>query len=147
RVKPPRSTAHPPLFQVMFDWHNTPARALTMPGLTVSVARTETTTSQYDLVLSMQERNGDIVGHLNYATALFDEQTARRYARYWRRLLEGMTAGSANVSVARLPLLDEAEREQVVHEWNATERVYPIRQCIHQLFEAQAARTPNAIAI
>ncbi|APF95483.1 non-ribosomal peptide synthetase [Burkholderia pseudomallei] len=147
RVKPPRSTAHPPLFQVMFDWHNTPARALTMPGLTVSVASTETTTSQYDLVLSMQERNGDIVGHLNYATALFDEQTARRYARYWRRLLEGMTAGSANVSVARLPLLDEAEREQVVHEWNATERVYPIRQCIHQLFEAQAARTPNAIAI
>ncbi|AFI69977.1 D-alanine--poly(phosphoribitol) ligase, subunit 1 [Burkholderia pseudomallei] len=147
RVKPPRSTAHPPLFQVMFDWHNTPARALTMPGLTVSVARTETTTSQYDLVLSMQERNGDIVGHLNYATALFDEQTARRYARYWRRLLEGMTAGSANVSVARLPLLDEAEREQVVHEWNATERAYPIRQCIHQLFEAQAARTPNAIAI
>ncbi|MFA8408516.1 amino acid adenylation domain-containing protein [Burkholderia pseudomallei] len=147
RVKPPRSTAHPPLFQVMFDWHNTPARALTMPGLTVSVARTETTTSQYDLVLSMQERNGDIVGHLNYATALFDEQTVRRYARYWRRLLEGMTAGSANVSVARLPLLDEAEREQVVHEWNATERVYPIRQCIHQLFEAQAARTPNAIAI
>ncbi|MBF3605392.1 hypothetical protein ISG10_36975, partial [Burkholderia pseudomallei] len=75
RVKPPRSTAHPPLFQVMFDWHNTPARALTMPGLTVSVASTETTTSQYDLVLSMQERNGDIVGHLNYATALFDEQT------------------------------------------------------------------------
>ncbi|AJX20475.1 non-ribosomal peptide synthetase [Burkholderia pseudomallei] len=147
RVKPPRSTAHPPLFQVMFDWHNTPARALTMPGLTVSVARTETTTSQYDLVLSMQERNGDIVGHLNYATALFDEQTARRYARYWRRLLEGMTAGSANVSVARLPLLDETEREQVVHEWNATERAYPIRQCIHQLFEAQAARTPNAIAI
>ncbi|RPA01073.1 non-ribosomal peptide synthetase [Burkholderia pseudomallei] len=147
RVKPPRSTAHPPLFQVMFDWHNTPARALTMPGLTVSVARTETTTSQYDLVLSMQERNGDIVGHLNYATALFDEQTARRYARYWRRLLEGMTAGSANVSVARLPLLDEAEREQVVHEWNATKRAYPIRQCIHQLFEAQAARTPNAIAI
>ncbi|RAQ81867.1 non-ribosomal peptide synthetase, partial [Burkholderia pseudomallei] len=147
RVKPPRSTAHPPLFQVMFDWHNTPARALTMPGLTVSVASTETTTSQYDLVLSMQERNGDIVGHLNYATALFDEQTVRRYARYWRRLLEGMTAGSANVSVARLPLLDEAEREQVVHEWNATERVYPIRQCIHQLFEAQAARTPNAIAI
>ncbi|WP_280985373.1 AMP-binding protein [Burkholderia pseudomallei] len=44
-------------------------------------------------------------------------------------------------------MLDEAEREQVVHEWNATERAYPIRQCIHQLFEAQAARTPNAIAI
>ncbi|MET5013061.1 hypothetical protein AAHH80_38965, partial [Burkholderia pseudomallei] len=77
RVKPPRSTAHPPLFQVLFDWHNSPARALSMPGLTVSVARTETTTSQYDLVLSMLERYGDIVGPLTYATALFDEQTAR----------------------------------------------------------------------
>ncbi|CAJ3346542.1 syringomycin synthetase [Burkholderia pseudomallei] len=66
---------------------------------------------------------------------------------YWCRLLEGMTAGPANVSVARLPLLDEAERKQVVYEWNATERDYPIEQCIHQLFEAQVDRKPEAIAL
>ncbi|MET5115392.1 AMP-binding protein, partial [Burkholderia pseudomallei] len=45
------------------------------------------------------------------------------------------------------PLLDEAEREQVVLVWNAKERAFTIRQFIHQLFEAQAARTRNAIAI
>ncbi|MBM5582289.1 hypothetical protein GSH08_34025, partial [Burkholderia pseudomallei] len=72
-------------------------------------------TAQFELTLSLQEAGDDIVGHLNYASALFDESTVRRYVTYWCRLLEGMTAGSANVSVARLPLLDEAERKQVVY--------------------------------
>ncbi|PNW89156.1 AMP-binding protein, partial [Burkholderia pseudomallei] len=45
------------------------------------------------------------------------------------------------------PLLDEAERKQVVYAWNATERDYPIEQCIHQLFEAQVDRKPEAIAL
>ncbi|WP_122938674.1 non-ribosomal peptide synthetase, partial [Burkholderia pseudomallei] len=147
RVKPPRSTAHPPLFQVMFVWQNMPAGELTIPGLTIRAVETPLQTAQFELTLSLQEAGDDIVGHLNYASALFDESTVRRYVTYWCRLLEGMTAGSANVSVARLPLLDEAERKQVVYAWNATERDYPIEQCIHQLFEAQVDRKPEAIAL
>ncbi|CPH88031.1 syringomycin synthetase [Burkholderia pseudomallei] len=147
RVKPPRSTAHPPLFQVMFVWQNMPAGELTIPGLTIRAVETPLQTAQFELTLSLQEAGDDIVGHLNYASALFDESTVRRYVTYWCRLLEGMTAGPANVSVARLPLLDEAERKQVVYEWNATERDYPIEQCIHQLFEAQVDRKPEAIAL
>ncbi|WP_280613103.1 non-ribosomal peptide synthetase [Burkholderia pseudomallei] len=147
RVKPPRSTAHPPLFQVMFVWQNMPAGELTIPGLTIRAVETPLQTAQFELTLSLQEAGDDIVGHLNYASALFDESTVRRYVTYWRRLLEGMTAGSANASVARLPLLDEAERKQVVYAWNATERDYPIEQCIHQLFEAQVDRKPEAIAL
>ncbi|RPA01074.1 non-ribosomal peptide synthetase [Burkholderia pseudomallei] len=147
RVKPPRSTAHSPLFQVMFVWQNMPAGELTIPGLTIRAVETPLQTAQFELTLSLQEAGDDIVGHLNYASALFDESTVRRYVTYWCRLLEGMTAGSANVSVARLPLLDEAERKQVVYEWNATERDYPIEQCIHQLFEAQVDRKPEAIAL
>ncbi|AIV69821.1 D-alanine--poly(phosphoribitol) ligase, subunit 1 [Burkholderia pseudomallei MSHR62] len=147
RVKPPRSTAHPPLFQVMFVWQNMPAGELTIPGLTIRAVETPLQTAQFELTLSLQEAGDDIVGHLNYASALFDESTVRRYVTYWCRLLEGMTAGPANVSVARLPLLDEAERKQVVYAWNATERDYPIEQCIHQLFEAQVDRKPEAIAL
>ncbi|MBF3635927.1 hypothetical protein ISF70_30480, partial [Burkholderia pseudomallei] len=71
----------------------------------------------------------------------------RRYVTYWRRLLEGMTAGAADQTIVGLPLLDEAERKQVVYAWNATERDYPIEQCIHQLFEAQVDRKPEAIAL
>ncbi|MCE2042722.1 AMP-binding protein, partial [Burkholderia pseudomallei] len=104
-------------------------------------------TAQFELTLSLQEAGDDIVGHLNYASALFDESTVRRYVTYWCRLLEGMTAGAADQTIVGLPLLDEAERKQVVYEWNATERDYPIEQCIHQLFEAQVDRKPEAIAL
>ncbi|KGX12455.1 D-alanine--poly(phosphoribitol) ligase, subunit 1 [Burkholderia pseudomallei] len=147
RVKPPRSTAHPPLFQVMFVWQNMPARELTIPGLTIRAVETPLQTAQFELTLSLQEAGDDIVGHLNYASALFDESTVRRYVTYWRRLLEGMTAGAADQTIVGLPLLDEAERKQVVYAWNATERDYPIEQCIHQLFEAQVDRKPEAIAL
>ncbi|WP_082248787.1 non-ribosomal peptide synthetase, partial [Burkholderia pseudomallei] len=147
RVKPPRSTAHSPLFQVMFVWQNMPAGELTIPGLTIRAVETPLQTAQFELTLSLQEAGDDIVGHLNYASALFDESTVRRYVTYWRRLLEGMTAGAADQTIVGLPLLDEAERKQVVYEWNATERDYPIEQCIHQLFEAQVDRKPEAIAL
>nr|WP_319005511.1 non-ribosomal peptide synthetase [Burkholderia pseudomallei] len=147
RVKPPRSTAHPPLFQVMFVWQNMPAGELTIPGLTIRAVETPLQTAQFELTLSLQEAGDDIVGHLNYASALFDESTVRRYVTYWCRLLEGMTAGAADQTIVGLPLLDEAERKQVVYAWNATERDYPIEQCIHQLFEAQVDRKPEAIAL
>ncbi|WP_195845660.1 non-ribosomal peptide synthetase, partial [Burkholderia pseudomallei] len=112
RVKPPRSTAHPPLFQVMFVWQNMPAGELTIPGLTIRAVETPLQTAQFELTLSLQEAGDDIVGHLNYASALFDESTVRRYVTYWRRLLEGMTAGAADQTIVGLPLLDEAERKQ-----------------------------------
>ncbi|ABA53167.1 non-ribosomal peptide synthetase [Burkholderia pseudomallei] len=147
RVKPPRSTAHPPLFKVMFVWQNMPAGELTIPGLTIRAVETPLQTAQFELTLSLREAGDDIVGHLNYASALFDESTVRRYVTYWRRLLEGMTAGAADQTIVGLPLLDEAERKQVVYAWNATERDYPIEQCIHQLFEAQVDRKPEAIAL
>ncbi|WP_154394390.1 AMP-binding protein, partial [Burkholderia pseudomallei] len=140
-------TAHPPLFQVMFVWQNMPAGELTIPGLTIRAVETPLQTAQFELTLSLREAGDDIVGHLNYASALFDESTVRRYVTYWCRLLEGMTAGAADQTIVGLPLLDEAERKQVVYAWNATERDYPIEQCIHQLFEAQVDRKPEAIAL
>ncbi|MET5115205.1 condensation domain-containing protein, partial [Burkholderia pseudomallei] len=79
RVKPPRSTAHPPLFQVMFVWQNMPAGELTIPGLTIRAVETPLQTAQFELTLSLREAGDDIVGHLNYASALFDESTVRRY--------------------------------------------------------------------
>ncbi|CAJ5196864.1 non-ribosomal peptide synthase [Burkholderia pseudomallei] len=124
-----------------------PAGELTIPGLTIRAVETPLQTAQFELTLSLREAGDDIVGHLNYASALFDESTVRRYVTYWCRLLEGMTAGAADQTIVGLPLLDEAERKQVVYAWNATERDYPIEQCIHQLFEAQVDRKPEAIAL
>src|SRR5579871_3071787 len=123
-VKPPRSTGHTPLFQVMLDWNNTPESRLKMPGLRVSQWESEQKTAQFDLTLILQESAEGIVGELNYATALFDKGTVERYRNYWETLLRAIAEGT-DQPVSRLPLLPEAERRQVVEEFNATEMEYP----------------------
>ncbi|KGV06103.1 AMP-binding enzyme family protein [Burkholderia pseudomallei MSHR4300] len=146
RVKPPRSTAHPPLFQVMFAGR-TCRGGTDDTGADDSRRGDAAADGAVRTDAALQEAGDDIVGHLNYASALFDESTVRRYVTYWCRLLEGMTAGAADQTIVGSPLLDEAERKQVVYAWNATERDYPIEPCIHQLFEAQVDRKPEAIAL
>ena len=102
--------------------------------------------AKFDLTLSLAEAGGRITGGLEYATALFDRATIERHAGYLQRLLEAMVADDAR-AVDRLPLLSDAERHQLLVEWNATEADYPRDKCVHELFEAQAARTPDAIAV
>ncbi|QDQ25470.1 amino acid adenylation domain-containing protein [Chitinimonas arctica] len=146
-LKPPRSLAHTPLFQVMLDWHNTPPAELVMPGLRLTPLVLPQHTAQFDLTLSLQESadGSGIVGSLNYATALFEQATAQRYLDYWTTLLAAMVADDRMVP-ARLPLLSAAEH-QVLRQWNDTARDYPSDACVHRLFEQQVDATPAAIAV
>ncbi|HEV2734941.1 MAG TPA: amino acid adenylation domain-containing protein, partial [Longimicrobiaceae bacterium] len=147
RMQPVRSLAHAPLFQVMFAWQNAPGSGLDLPGLTLApVAGPAQATAKFDLSLALSEAGGRVVGGLTYATSLFERATVERYARYLRRVLEGMAADES-LSVSRLPLLPEAERLQVVQEWNATAAAYPGETCIHRLFESQVERAPDAVAV
>ena len=145
-VQPPRSLAHTPLFQVMFVWQNTPEGRLELPGLTLSPIETTHVTARVDLSLSLGETGEEITGGLEYATSLFEPSTIERYLGYWRQLLEGMVADEKQ-AVDRLPLLSAAERRKVLVDWNDTAADYPADQCIHELFEAQASRTPDAVAV
>jgi amino acid adenylation domain-containing protein len=100
-----------------------------------------------DLTLSLWEGGGTIAGSVTYATALFEQETVERYVGYLRRVLRGMVADESR-PVDRLPLLPEAERRLVLEEWNATGRPYPADGLrVHDLFRAQAARTPHAVAL
>ncbi len=145
-LQPARSLAHTPLFQVMFAWQNAPRGTLELPGLTLSSAAPATSsTAQFDLSLDLHEAGDRIVGGLTYATALFDASTAQRYLGYLRRVLAAMAADDAQ-PVDRLPLLSADERRMVLEEWNQAEE-YPADRCIHALFQAQAERTPAAIAV
>jgi amino acid adenylation domain-containing protein len=145
-VRPPRNLAYAPVFQVMFAWQNTDQTDLELPGLTVAPVRMPCSFAKFDLTLSLAEAGGCITGGLEYATALFDRATVERHAGYLRRVLAVMVADDAQ-AVDQLPLLSEAERRQVLEEWNATAADYPQDKCVHELFEAQAARTPDAIAV
>ena len=146
-MRPSRSLAHNPVFQVMFAWQNAPKGMIDLPGLEVSpFTAVPHDISKFDLTLLLQEEGHRIVGELEYATALYERSTIERYIGYFRRLLGAMVADDRQ-KVDRLPMLPEEEREQLVYEWNATEAEYPRDKCMHELFEEQVERTPNVIAI
>ncbi|HEX6745683.1 MAG TPA: amino acid adenylation domain-containing protein [Longimicrobium sp.] len=147
RLRPARSLAYSPLFQVMFAWHNAPGGALELPGLQLSPADAGArATAKFDLLLSLGEAGGQLVGAVEYATSLFERSTVERWVGYLRAVLEGMAADDGR-SVDRIPILPEAERALVLREFNDTRREYPRDVCVHELFEAQVARTPGAVAV
>jgi len=120
-VKPPRSLARTPVFQVLFDW-NAPAPGLDLPGIAVSQLVAERTTAQFDLSLLL--RDGDaIAGALCYATALFDRPTVERYVGHLQRVLAAMVADD-HQPVSRLPLLTQAERRALLADSAADPRRY-----------------------
>jgi len=147
RVRPVRSLAYTPLFQVMFAWQNAPGESLELPGLqSAPVAEPVEETAKFDLSLTLAPCGDRIVGSLDYATALFDRDTVERHAGYLRRVLAEMVAGDGR-RVEGLALLGADERARVLEEWNRTEAAYPRDRCVHQLVEAQVARTPGAAAL
>ena len=83
---------------------------------------------------------------MEYATDLFDSGTIERLAGNFKTLLEGVAA-EADRPISELPLLSEAERRLLLEEWNETTGDYSKEKCIHQLFEEQAERTPDAAAV
>ena len=145
-VKPPRNFAHTPIFQVMIAWQNYDEGTLSIPGIDAVAVPQVMTTSQFDLLIDLRETEAGVTGILNYATALFDRSTMERYAGYWQQLLRGMVE-DAERPVARLPLLDRVERDQLLHPHDDARRAYPDQSYVHELFEAQAARTPEATAL
>ena len=145
-VRPPRSLAYEPIFQTMFAWQNHDEEPLELPGLTTIPLGAPRLHAKCDLTLSLGEAGGRIVGDLEYSTALFDRETIERHGGYLCRLLEAMAADETQ-AVDRLPLLGEAERHRLLVEWNATETDIPQHTGVHELVEAQAARTPQACAV
>ncbi|HEY6351382.1 MAG TPA: condensation domain-containing protein, partial [Candidatus Angelobacter sp.] len=146
-VRPPRSLAHNPVFQVMFAWQNAPKGTIDLPGVQVSpFTAVPHAISKFDLTLSLQQEGNQIVGELEYSTALYEQSTIERYLGYFRTLLGVMVADDSQ-KVDRLPMLSQEERQQLLYEWNATEVEYPRDKCVHELFEKQVEKAPKATAV
>ena len=146
-LQPKRDLSRSPIFQVMFILQNAPTSALELSGVTLSNLEVDDKTAKFDLMLSMQEEGeGYLSGVLEYNTDLFDASTISRIANHFAELLKSIVEDPQQ-RIDELSLLTSGEREQLIYSWNETAEGYPQQQCLHQLIDAQAARTPSAIAV
>ncbi len=145
-LNPKRSISHNPIFQVMFGLHNTPPLKPELSGLNLTPIEMNTGTSRFDLEVLVRENPNGLGVLAEYSTDLFDESTIERFiARFEVLLCSILTNPDESISV--LPVLTEAERYKIVDEFNDTSKAYPTDKCVHQLFEEQVKRRPDAIAV
>lgn len=145
-VSPERSLAYSPLFQTLFTLQNTPKGQLCLPEASVTPLATDTTTAPFDLSVALEEVDGEWVGALYYATALFDTDTLTQWLTAWTHLLRSMIDQPA-VPLNRLTLLTPDRRTQVLDTFNATTSDYPVDLTLHRLIERQVMLTPDAVAV
>ncbi|WP_244880058.1 condensation domain-containing protein, partial [Pectobacterium betavasculorum] len=144
-LNPTRSLSHNPLFQTMLAWQSSPDDALQLDGLQAESFTAEQVSAKFDLLLSLEEKGAALSGSLEFAVSLFDRSTVARMVSHWRMLLHAMVNDEAR-PLAQLPLLADAERRQVLYDWNQTQ-AEPVSLCLHQQFEAQVRRAPQAVAL
>jgi amino acid adenylation domain-containing protein len=161
RLQPKRDASYSPLFQVMFVWdkqreHDQQDTAPFGQGETatrLAKARVQQEPfviaqqgAPFDLSLRISEEHDSLIADFRYNVDLFDASTIARMGEHFRTLLKGIVAHPEQ-RLSDLPLLTEAELHQLLVEWNDTKTDFPEHICIHQLFELQVQRTPEAAAV
>ncbi|MEH2262094.1 amino acid adenylation domain-containing protein [Nostoc sp.] len=145
-LQPERSLSYNPLFQVVFVLENFLLDTLELPDVTMTPQFIERGTSQFDLTLAVWDTKEGLIGWWEYNSDLFEPDTIARMTSHFQTLLAAIIA-NPNQPIGELPLLSQQERHQLLVEWNDTYTPYPKSKCIHELFEEQVEKTPNAIAV
>ncbi len=145
-LQPERSMRHTPLFQVLFVLQNNERGELALGGVRAEPVGRAGETTQFDLSLGMAEDGARLVGEASYRAELFDADTVDRMLAQYAALLE-RAAAEPDRPLVELPLLADEEREEVLVRWNRTTADASASLCIHELVEAQARRTPGAVAL
>jgi amino acid adenylation domain-containing protein len=145
-LSPARDLGRSPLYQAMFALQNAPYSTLELGSATLQRFDVHTVAAQCDLTLVMAEMSGGMMCSVEYSTDLFEAATIGRMIEQFKVLMEGIVADSEQC-IAALPLLTPSERRQLLDEWNLTEANYPREKSLTDLFEEQAQRTPNVVAV
>ena len=143
---PDRRLDRRPLVQVLFGWQNMPSSPMELPGLRVTRLDVGNGGAKFDLTVLIRPDAKGMSGFWEYDADLFDPESIDRMVGHFETLLAAAVA-DPEARLSELPLLRTDERRRIVHTWNATAANYPADRCIHTLFEAQAARTPAAVAV
>ncbi|HLO86302.1 MAG TPA: amino acid adenylation domain-containing protein, partial [Nostocaceae cyanobacterium] len=144
-IQPERNLSHNSLFQVMFVFQNGVNKQLDLPGLKVEPLEVNNTTAKFDLTLVLEEVEQGLIANFEYNTDLFDEITISRLAANFEVLLTGIV-DEPQQQIWQLPLMTTTEEQQLL-KWSQGETNIVPELCLHQLFEAQVERTPDAVAV
>ena len=145
-LQPSRTLSSSPWFQVMFILQNPSRSGYQFRNLSTQVEYLRGETAKYDLTLTLRERTDGLRGTFEYRTDLFEAVTIERMAGHFQTLLEGIV-DNPDTPITNLPMLTPVERHRLLMVSNPIPKALPQKQCIHQLFTAQANRTPEAIAL
>ncbi|HKH45215.1 MAG TPA: amino acid adenylation domain-containing protein, partial [Thermoanaerobaculia bacterium] len=145
-LAPERDLSRSPLFQVLFSLQDAPLAELRLPGLELRQLPVDAGTAKLDLTLNLGAGGGGWAGWLEYDAELFDAATSERLIAQYEQLLAAAVE-TPDLKLQDLPSMSAAERQQVVVEHNDTAASFPAGSCLHELVAAQAARTPQAVAV
>ncbi|HJP93407.1 MAG TPA: amino acid adenylation domain-containing protein [Pyrinomonadaceae bacterium] len=144
-LRPERSNRMP-FFQVMFQYQHAPRDVASLNGVTFLTEAVESHTSKFDLSLGAYERDGVLKFQLEYSTDLFDRETIETMLSRFTILLQSIVS-DPDISVGQLSIMTDAERGQLLVDWNDTFEDFGEFESLQQKFERQAAQSPDAPAI
>jgi amino acid adenylation domain-containing protein len=141
-----REPGRSPLLDAIFNLERKGDEGVTFQGLEIEVDQNPHGFVTFSLFLNIRETASELILDLEYNQGLFKAETMQRWLGHYQTLLQGLIA-NPQAMIAELPLLQEAEKDRLLRQWNETDAEYPGNACLHQLFERQTKETPNATAL
>jgi amino acid adenylation domain-containing protein len=140
-----RDLSRSPVFQAMFVLQNAPTEIPAFAGTQLCARPLHTGTAKYDITVSLENTSEGLCGFVEFNSDLFDEATVQRFCGHFQTLLSGVVEDVTRC-IGQLPLLTDAEREQILVTWNLTEQPFAQTKCVQDLFQEQVESSPEAIA-
>ncbi|SDZ38554.1 condensation domain-containing protein, partial [Thermoactinomyces sp. DSM 45892] len=145
-VQTERSTSHSPIFQTMFTMQDTPRKQRELVGRSLEMVEIHTSIAKFDLTLSMADLEEGLFLAFEYNTDLFDPSTIERMTGHFENWLHEIVH-HPDAPLSGLTLISKEEQKQLLEEWNDTKVEYSYESTIHERFEEQVLRTPEAVAV
>ena len=144
-LQPDRDLSRTPLFQVMMVLQNTPQQPLVLGGLHCQIEEIDKETAKFDLTVQLTESEAGLDGMWEYSTDLFDVATIERMVAHFRGLLETVVENEHR-HISEIPILTVDEQSRL-KQFNETQQEVAPSSYLHQAFETQVKKTPDAIAL
>jgi amino acid adenylation domain-containing protein len=145
QMQPERDKSHSPLFQVMLAFEGATPWPHDLGELKINVSGIDNESTTYDLTFILEDAGEGITGIVKYNSDLFEPATVGRLVKHFETLLQGVIANPGQ-NISELPLMTETERRKLLVECNSAQATFPVEMCLHEIFERQVDRTPDAVA-